>query len=83
MIKARSAIENTLSQNLNFMDLKDIIIAIIEDPDVDLGYEYVPQTDTSVFEIKEEDDVLGKESTQMIFFLILILDCCSPFAVEL
>ena len=64
MIKARSAIENTLSQNLNFMDLKDIIIAIIEDPDVDLGYEYVPQTDTSVFEIKEEDDVLGKESTQ-------------------
>ena len=72
MIKARSAIENTLSQNLNFMDLKDIIIAIIEDPDVDLGYEYVPQTDTSVFEIKEEDDVLGKESTQMIFFLILI-----------
>ena len=67
MIKARSAIENTLSQNLNFMDLKDIIIAIIEDPDVDLGYEYVPQTDTSVFEIKEEDDVLGKESTQMIF----------------
>ena len=50
------------------MDLKDIIIAIIEDPDVDLGYEYVPQTDTSVFEIKEEDDVLGKESTQMIFF---------------
>ena len=26
---------------------------------MDLGYEYVPQVDSSVFEIKEEDDILG------------------------
>ena len=60
MIKARSAIENTLChESMNFLDLKDIIVAIIDDPDVDLGYEYVPQVDSSVFQIKEEDDILG------------------------
>ena len=58
MVKAQSAIENTLSKGMSFMDLKDIIVAIINDPDIDLGYEYAPQEDDSVFRITEDDDLL-------------------------
>ena len=43
---------------MSFMDLKDIIVAIINDPDIDLGYEYAPQTDDSVFQIREDDELL-------------------------
>ena len=45
MNKAKSAIENSLSKNLNFMEMKDIIKQIINDPNNDLGYEYKSSKD--------------------------------------
>ena len=45
MNKAKSAIENSLSTNLNFMEMKDIIKQIINDPNNDLGYEYESSKD--------------------------------------
>ena len=55
MIKARSAIENSLSTSLNFMEMQDIIKAIIKDPEIDLGYDYVPPVDEEIFIINEEE----------------------------
>lgn len=45
MSKARSAIENSLSKNLDFMEMRDIIREIVKDPGIDLGYEYSPGSD--------------------------------------
>ena len=53
--KTRSAIENTLSSHLDFLELEDIIKQIISDPSLDLGYDYQPANDTSKFELNEED----------------------------
>ena len=53
--KSRSAIENTLSSHLDFLELEDIIRQIINDPNLDLGYEYQPSTDTAKFELTEDD----------------------------
>ena len=53
MNKAKSAIENSLSTNLNFMEMKDIIKQIINDPNNDLGYEYESSKDPNNF----DDDV--------------------------
>ena len=53
--KTRSAIENTLSSHLDFLELEDIIRKIINDPSLDLGYTYEPSTDPSKFELDEED----------------------------
>ena len=53
--KTRSAIENTLSSHLDFLELEDIIRKIISDPTLDLGYTYEPSTDPMKFELDEED----------------------------
>ena len=53
MNKAKSAIENSLSTNLNFMEMKNIIKEIITDPNNDLGYEYESSKDPNNF----DDDV--------------------------
>ena len=40
---------------MDFLELEDIIKQIISDPTLDLGYDYQPASDTSKFELNEED----------------------------
>ena len=40
---------------MDFLELEDIIKQIISDPTLDLGYDYQPDSDTSKFELNEED----------------------------
>lgn len=56
MSKSRSAIENSLSKNLDFMEMKDIIKEIIKDPDFDLGYDYAPIDDNIYGKVQGEEE---------------------------
>ena len=66
MNKAKSAIENSLSTNLNFMEMKDIITKILSDPSLDLGYEYEPVDDPAVFNIEKEIAVSKRSNISLL-----------------
>ena len=56
MSKSKSAIENSLSTCLDFMEMKDVIEKIISDPTLDLGYEFSPPEKTE-YDITKDPEV--------------------------